>query len=94
MSKNTNEIGQEFLKKMFNSKKMNKINELMHGLKKRLVCTVHSYIGKGVEHTSRQSASWFFNDLCPIADKFEGWLTLKLIPYKKLHFSNNAALTN
>ena len=70
-----------------------KITELMHGQKKRLLSTVHSYIGKGIEHTSRQSASWSHSDLCPIADKFGGWLTLKLIPFKKLHYSRNAALT-
>ena len=47
-----------------------KIKELMHDQKKRLLSTVHSYIGKGIEHTSRQSASWSHSDLCPIADKF------------------------
>ena len=47
-----------------------RINELMHGQKKRLLSTVHSYIGKGIKHTSRQSASWSHSDLCPIADKF------------------------
>ncbi len=94
MSKNTNKIGQEFLKRMFNSKKMNKINELMHGQKKRLLSTVHSYIVKGMEHASRQSASWFFYVFCPLAGKFWGWLTMKLIPLKKLHYSRNAALTN
>ena len=70
MSKNTNKIGQEFLKRMFNSKKMNKINELMHGQKKRLLSTVRSYIGKGIEHTSHQSASWLYNVSCPLAEKF------------------------
>jgi hypothetical protein len=48
---------------------MNKIKELMHDQKKRLLSTVHSYIGKGAEHASRQSASWFFIALCPIAEK-------------------------
>ena len=71
-----------------------RINELMHGQKKRLLSTVHSYIVKGMEHASRQSASWFFYVFCPLAGKFWGWLTMKLIPLKKLHYSRNAALTN
>ena len=51
-----------------------KITELMHGQKKRLLSTVRSYIGKGIEHTSRQSASWSHSDLCPIAEIFWGGL--------------------
>ena len=47
-----------------------KITELMHGQKKRLLSTVHSYIGKGIEHTSHQSASWLYNVSCPLAEKF------------------------
>ena len=47
-----------------------RINELMHGQKKRLLSTVRSYIGKGIQHTSHQSASWLYNDLCPLAEKF------------------------
>ena len=45
-----------------------KIIELMHGKKKRLLSTVYSYIGKGIQHASHQSASWLSIVLCPLAE--------------------------
>ena len=40
----------------------------MHSKKKRLLSTVYSYIGKGIQHASHQSASWLSIVLCPLAE--------------------------
>tara|TARA_B100001996_G_scaffold252269_1_gene195760 strand:- start:129 stop:353 length:225 start_codon:yes stop_codon:yes gene_type:complete len=61
-------------KNIFNNLYKKGILELMHDQKKRLLSTVNSYIGKGIQHTSRQSASWLYNGLCPIAEIFWGGL--------------------